>query len=307
MSLTNDAIRDLSQVSFFQNCNENLQFEEGNFMATSVYKGFEFFYGKSEDALKYGINAAILLNYIRLMCNNAEAHANKDYFLKNEYWCKIGIGGLHKLYPFISISTIRRTLQKLFELKAIDKIETKIEKEHEANFYRICENVDSLESNQKEIEEKVIQTKDATTKENDNECNPENKEGGYCQNDSRGYCHRDSRGYCQTGSSLYIYNNNNVDNKVNKQQQHPIQIFEERFKDPEKINLANQFRAYLRDTYQLTFKREVLEDLIAYFQTTSSLDAFIEEFLTDDSFASKSKAHLRSILAIKLCQMVGAK
>lgn len=66
-----------------------------------------------EDAVAHGVDAAILLQHIRLwVATNA---ANGDHLEDGQYWARCTMTGLQKLYPYLSVNQVRRALERLRE------------------------------------------------------------------------------------------------------------------------------------------------------------------------------------------------
>lgn len=70
-----------------------------------------------EDAEKYGILAAVLLNHIRFWVKKNQA--NRKHFYDGQYWTYNSVSAFSELFPYATKDQIRRALEKLEEEGAI--------------------------------------------------------------------------------------------------------------------------------------------------------------------------------------------
>jgi hypothetical protein len=72
-----------------------------------------------EDAKKYGVNCAVILENIRFWVAKNKANAKHSY--DGKYWTYNSIKAFHELFPYLSERQIRTALDKLIEAKEIEK------------------------------------------------------------------------------------------------------------------------------------------------------------------------------------------
>jgi hypothetical protein len=72
-----------------------------------------------EDAKKYGINAAVILNNLKFWI--AKNKANNKHFHNGTYWTYNSIKAFSELFPYMSEKQIRTALENLEELGVIGK------------------------------------------------------------------------------------------------------------------------------------------------------------------------------------------
>ena len=71
----------------------------------------DYFSFKKEDALKYGVNAALLLHNFKYWLDKNVA--NGSNIKDGRYWTYNSLTAIHELFPFLGITQIRGALKKL--------------------------------------------------------------------------------------------------------------------------------------------------------------------------------------------------
>lgn len=72
-------------------------------------------------AQKIGLNEAMFINNFYLWCSPAKDNPNKRTYFDGRYWINVSLNELKYIFPFMSISSIRRCLDRLISLNLIVK------------------------------------------------------------------------------------------------------------------------------------------------------------------------------------------
>jgi hypothetical protein len=101
-----------------------------------------FYHFDTNDAVKYGVDAAIIISHFRYWITHNKAHGIN--FHKNRTWTFSTLEALQKLFPFWTVKQIWTILNKLIKQKIIVKAEFNKDKRNRTKWYAFCNESDFL-------------------------------------------------------------------------------------------------------------------------------------------------------------------